>query len=342
MTALLNTLFVTADKASVHKEGEGAVVRIEGEERARVPLLHLQAVICLGPVWVSPDLMAAMAERGGHVAFLAPSGRMLVRAEGLPGGNVLLRRAQFRAADDAAATLSLARSFVIGKVVNQRNLLLHAARDSEGSRKERIQAAAERLAQHLREAERAGKLDALRGVEGIAARDYFGAFSSMVRREEESFQFEGRSRRPPRDRLNSLLSFGYALLMQDCVAACSSVGLDPAVGYLHEDRPGRLALALDLMEELRSPVADRLVFALINRGQIRGADVAVDEGEGFLLTKAGRKAFIEAYQEARQVEIQHRFLECAVPWGRVPHLQALLLARVLRGDLDQYPPFTIR
>lgn len=342
MSVLLNTLFVTAEKAAVHKDGETAVVRVDGEERARVPLLHLQAVVCLGPVWVSPDLMAAVIERGGHVGFLGANGRMLARAEGLPGGNVLLRRAQFRAADDAERTLDLARSFVIGKIVNQRQLLLHAGRDSEGERKADIHGAAEKLALHLREAERATGLEALRGVEGISARDYFAAFPSLVRKEEIAFRFEGRSRRPPRDRINALLSFGYALLMQDCVAACSSVGLDPAVGFLHEDRPGRLALALDLMEELRAAVVDRLVFALINRGQLGPDDVVPDESDGFLLSKAGRKAFIGAYQDGRQSEIQHRFLEQTVPWGRVPHLQALLLARVLRGDLDQYPPFTIR
>jgi CRISP-associated protein Cas1 len=342
MSVLLNTLFVTADKAAVHKDGDGAVVRVDGEERARVPLLHLQAIVCIGPVWVSPDLMAALIERGGHVGFLGPTGRMLARAEGLPGGNVLLRRAQFRAADDQQKSLELSRSFVIGKVVNQRQLLLHAARDSEGTRKESIQQAAEKVGLHLREAERAATLDALRGVEGIAARDYFSAFPSLVRKEEEAFRFAGRSRRPPGDRINALLSFGYALLMQDCVAACSSIGLDPAVGFLHEDRPGRLALALDLMEELRAPVVDRLVLALINRGQIDAADVMQDESDGFLLSKTGRKTFVGAYQDARQLEIQHRFLDQTVAWGRVPNLQALLLARVLRGDLDQYPPFTIR
>ena len=339
---LLNTLYVTAEGASLHKDHLAAVVRVGDAERMRMPLLHLQGIVCFGPVWVSPELMAAIAERGGHVSFVHPSGRFLARAEGVPGGNVLLRRAQYRAADDPTRTLEFARSFVLGKIHNQRELLLHAARDSDGSRREALQDTADQLRPRLSEAERANGLDSIRGIEGIAARDYFSALPQLVRRNGDAFAFEGRSRRPPRDRINAMLSFGYALLLQDCAAACAGAGMDPAVGYLHEDRPGRLGLALDLMEELRAPVVDRLVLALVNRGQIGPDDVMQDESEGWQLTKAGRRTFIAAYQESRAVEIQHAFLARQVEWGKVPSIQAMLVARTLRNDLDRYPPFIVR
>jgi CRISPR-associated protein Cas1 len=286
--------------------------------------------------------MAALAQASIHVAFFSPHGQFLARVEGLPGGNVLLRRAQFRIADDTAKSLEIARAIVAGKIENARQHLLHAKRDADEARAEAFESAAKRLKLRLQGLAGAATIDEVRGAEGLAAREYFEVFSLFVKRSEGDFQFQGRSRRPPRDRINSLLSFLYVLLLNDCAAAAAGVGLDPAVGYLHEERPGRLSLALDLMEELRAPVADRLALSLINRAQLQPADFKEEPGGAWRLTDAGRKTVLVAYQEAKQVEITHPFLGQTVPWGRVPHLQALLLARLLRGDLDAYPPFLVR
>jgi CRISPR-associated protein Cas1 len=342
VTRVLNTLFVATDGAWVHKDHDAVVVSVDHEVKASIPVLHLGSLICFGRVSLSPELMGHLAERSIHVAWLSRTGRMLARVEGVPGGNVLLRRAQFRAADDAGKTLAIARAMVIGKVANQRLVLQHAARDAEAQGRQELDEAADCLRVHLRAADSAVGLDELRGVEGIAAREYFSALPALIKRAEDGFEFTGRHRRPPADRVNALLSFGYALLMQDCTAACASIGLDPAVGFLHEERPGRLALALDLMEELRAPVVDRLVLSLINRRQLSAGDVPSDASEGFRLSDGGRKTFLLEYQHHKQIEIQHRFLDQNIPWGRVPHVQALLLARTLRGDLDQYPPIVIR
>jgi CRISPR-associated protein Cas1 len=342
MTATLNTLFVATDGAWVHLDHDCIVVKIEREVRLRVPILHLASVICFGRVSLSPELLGELAERSIHVAWLSSTGRMLARMEGIPGGNVLLRRAQFRAADDPIRSLALARAIVLGKVTNQRLVLQHAARDAAAEAKALLDGAIQRLRNHLHAADRATDLDVLRGVEGIAARDYFGAFPALIKQQNDAFLFDGRSRRPPRDRVNALLSFGYVLLLQDCIGACAAIGLDPGVGFLHEERPGRLSLALDLMEELRAPVVDRLAVSLINLRQLGPDDVRPDEADGFRLTDTGRKTFLVEYQNHKRVELHHGFLDEQLPWGRVPHVQALLLARVLRGDLDDYPPFVIR
>jgi CRISPR-associated protein Cas1 len=343
MTTQLNTLFVTAEGAYLHKDHETLVVKQEGEVRMQVPLLHLSGVVCFGRAILSPDLMAACAERRIHVAFLSPGGEFFARIEGVPGGNVLLRRQQYRAADDPSMTLELARSMVVGKVANARRFLLHARRDAnDEARRANLEAAATRLGHDLGALERADGLDEVRGLEGIAAKTYFGVFDLLLKQHEEEFRLNGRTRRPPKDRTNALLSFGYTLLMQDCGAAAAGVGLDPAVGYLHEERSGRLGLALDLMEELRVPMVDRLVVALVNRGQIGPLDLIEDPTGGWRLTAEGRRTFLVAYQEAKRVEVRHFFLEQSTVWGRVPHIQALLLARAIRGDLELYPPFAIR
>jgi CRISP-associated protein Cas1 len=343
MTLHVNTLFVTTEGAWVHKEHETVVVSVNKERRAQVPMLHLAAVACFGRVMVSPELMAALAEAGIHMAFFSATGRFRARVEGMPGGSVVLRRLQHRAADNGDKSLALARSFVIGKIANSRQFVLHARRDAPSAeRKERLDGAAERMALLLRQAAAVDAIDSLRGVEGAAAKEYFEVFNDLVKRSEEVFAFRSRSRHPPRDRINALLSFGYALLMHDCTAALAGVGLDPAIGFLHEDRPGRLSLALDLMEELRAPIVDRMVVSLVNRGQITADDVHEEPAGTWRLTEAGRKQFLISYQEAKQAMIQHAFLDQETPWGRVAHLQALLLARTLRGDLDAYPPFSVR
>jgi len=342
MSAVLNTLYVTVDGARLSKDGETVVVTVEKEKRAQVPLRHLSSISCLSRAFVTPELMAECAELGIFVSFFGHQGRFLARVEGMPGGNVLLRRQQFRAADDAARTLALARAMVIGKVANARQFLLHARRDAQPSRQAALGDVCHSIAHHLRALEGASTVDVVRGLEGVAAKDYFAVLPLLVKREEKTFAFEGRNRRPPRDPFNALLSFGYALLMQDCAGALAGVGLDPAVGFLHEDRPGRLSLALDLMEELRIPVVDRLVLSLINRGQIGPGDFRQESAGGVLLSDTGRKTFLVAYQEAKPGTLRHPFLEQSTTWGQVPHLQALLLARTVRGELDAYPPFSLR
>lgn len=342
MTTLLNTLFVSAEGASVHRDHETLVVRVDGEVRLRIPLIHVSGVVVFGPAWVSPEAMHAVVEQGGAVSFLSPTGRFLTRAEGIPGGSVQLRRAQYRASESSQASLEISRSMVAGKVYNARVLLQRAAREAEGERGDRFGVAADELLARLREIERCESLEMLRGLEGLAARQYWETFDGLIKKQRDGFSFVQRSRRPPGDRVNALLSFGYALLMHDCVAACASAGLDPAVGFLHEDRPGRLSLALDLMEELRVPVVDRLVLALINREQLRPTDLVEEPSGGWVLTKSGRKTFLTAWQDAKRNTFQHPFLEQEVTWQRLPVIQAMLLARHLRGDLDRYPPFLLK
>lgn len=342
MNMQMNTLFVTLDGAYVHKDHATLVVKVDGETKLQVPMAHLGSVVCLGRVSVSPELMGALSEAGTHIAFFSMTGRFLARVEGMPGGNVLLRRRQFRAADNTAESLSIARAMVIGKVSNTRAFLMHARRDAGEDRKGELKAACERLSIHLRALTSAQTVESVRGFEGIAAKDYFGVFDLLIKRPEGEFRFGGRSRRPPLDRINALLSFGYALLMQDCAGALSGAGLDPAVGYLHEERPGRLCLALDLMEELRCPVVDRLMLSLVNRGQLGVDDFTEEAAGGFRLKDDARKKVLVAYQENKLQEVKHLFLDQMTTWGRVPHLQALLLARALRGDMEGYAPFSIR
>jgi CRISPR-associated protein Cas1 len=342
MAVYLNSLFVTLDDAQVLVEQDTAIVRVDGTKRIQVPLLHLSSIVCLGRAYVSPELMRACGERNISIAFFDPVGRFCARVEGVPGGNVLLRRAQYRVADDDEQTLEISRAMVAGKLSNARRLLLRGARESDDiARQDSLRHGAQKIGQCLYALEDAEEIDELRGLEGAAARYYFEAFPALLKR-TEGFEMRGRSRRPPKDRINALLSFGYALLMQDCAAAAAGVGLDPAVGYLHEERPGRLSLALDLMEELRSMMVDRLVVALINRQQVQAGDLNEQEGGGFRLTDAGRRTFLVAWQDSKKDAVRHGFLEQEATWGRVPHLQSLLLARVLRGDLPIYPPFVAR
>lgn len=337
-----NVLYVTTERARCSIDGEAIVVRVEDIIRLRIPIHHLEGVVMFGATYMTPDCMGALAEAGVAVAYLSFSGRFLARVEGLPGGSVVLRRAQYRAADLTEHSLTLARAFVIGKLASQRAFLRRQARESGVEDcASAIAEQADLLSALVRSTASVENLDSLRGYEGAGARAYFSVFG-LFSRGGLDFSFGGRSRRPPRDRVNALLSFGYALLMRDCATAAASVGLDPAVGYLHEDRPGRLGLALDLMEELRVPVVDRLVISLINRGQLKASEIVERANGGYELTQTGRKTFLSAYQQAKDVEVLHGFLDQNTTWGLVPHLQARLLARVLRGDLDQYPPFELR
>ena len=341
MKKLLNTLYVTTEGASLRKDGENLVADIEGEERARVPFHMLASVVMFGPIFVSPTLIGACAASGISVVLLDRNGRFQARVEGPVAGNVLLRRAQYRASETPEP---IVRSIIIGKIANQRSVLMRALRDYGGEYappvRARMDTVTARLARILRYVELAdAPLDRLRGAEGDAARLYFGVFGHLVRSDEPQMQWRGRSRRPPLDPINAVLSFLYTLLTHDCRSAAEAVGLDPAVGFLHRDRPGRPSLALDLMEEFRPVLADRLALSLINRRQLQASDFEHREAGAVLLTEAGRKTVLTAWQERKKEERTHPFLEEKAPLGLVPFLQAQMLARHLRGDLDIYPPW---
>ncbi len=343
MKHLLNTLYVTTQGAYLAREGETVVVRVDREERLRVPIHTLGGVVCFGQVGASPALMGLCGERGVSLSFLSERGRFLARVQGPVTGNVLLRREQYRRADDEAAASTLARAMVAGKVMNARQVLLRAARrETDTSAAEALARAARELAGRLGDLKALGGLAEARGVEGESARVYFGVFDHLVRAQKDGFFFRVRSRRPPMDNLNALLSFVYTLLMHDVASALDGVGLDPAVGFLHRDRPGRKGLALDLMEELRPPLADRLVLSLVNRQQIQASGFTTSASGGVFMDDATRKTVLVAYQERKREELTHPFLGEKMELGLVPHVQALLLARHLRGDLDAYPPFIWR
>jgi CRISPR-associated protein Cas1 len=343
---MLNTIYVTSEGAWLRKDGANLVVEVEGVEQGRVPLHMLDGVVSFGRPGCSPAAMAACAEAGITISHLEPNGRFLARVEGARTGNVLLRRIQYRAADDPSAQVPVVRSIVAAKAANQRTVLLRALRDHAAAMAPAAAAAvadAERRLAHLaRRALALDSVEALRGFEGEAAALYFGVFDHLVLTDGLAFRFGGRSRRPPLDRINALLSFLYAMLGHDCRSALEAHGLDPQVGFLHTDRPGRPGLALDLMEELRAPLADRLALSLVNRGQVREGDFVQEEAGGVRLTDSGRRTVLLTWQERKRDELRHPFLGEQAPLGLLAHLQAQLLARHLRGDLDGYPAFIWR
>lgn len=341
---LLNTLYVTLPDSYLRLDNDTLrVVDDTKETRLRVPLHHLQAVVCFGHVGLSARLMHRLAEDGIALVLLDTHGRFKARLEGEVSGNVLLRRAQHHAVDNAGFTLEAARHIVGGKLRNQRQVLLRGARETKLPEDEtRLTRAAQDLAASLRALPGAGTLDTLRGIEGEAARTYFEALNLLVRPDQrEHFQMDGRSRRPPRDRMNALLSFFYSMWMNDCRSACEAAGLDPQLGFLHALRPGRAALALDLMEEFR-PFADRLALTLVNRGQLSPTDFVEREGGAVLLEGDARKAIVVAFQERKQEELTHPLLAEPMPLGLVPLVQARLLARHVRGEAPTYVPFGMR
>lgn len=343
MNQVLNTLYVTTQGTYLHLDHDTVRVEVDRQTQMRVPLLHLGALVCFGDVLLSPALLHRCAEDGRAVVLLDRSGRFKARVEGPLSGNVLLRRAQHETVADPARTLEIARSCVAGKIQNSRQVLLRAAREAADAADGGVlSAGATRLGALLDAVRRAGTLDELRGHEGDAARTYFAVFDRAVRVDRAAFRLEGRTRRPPIGRMNALLSFLYTLLTTDCVAAVSGVGLDPQVGYLHALRPGRPALALDLVEEFRPVLADRVALTLINRRQLRPGDFVERPGGSVRLTDEGRKAVIIAYQKRKQEEVRHRVVDRKVPLGLIPHVQARLLARHLREDLERYPPFLMK
>lgn len=338
----LNTLFVTLDGSYLLKEGEAVVIRFEQTTRLRVPLHNLDGIVTFGwDIGCSPQLMAACAASGVTLSFCDPNGRFMAAINGFAPGNVLLRRAQYRAADDPAQTLAIARHCVAAKIANCRRVLQRAQRD-HGNANPALGTAVAHLGHRAEAALAATELDSLRGVEGDAADTYFQAFNHLLTIDDPAFRFTTRSRRPPLDPINALLSFLYSLLTHDVRSACESVGLDAAVGFLHRDRPGRPGLALDLIEELRPVFADRLALSLINRRQLTPKDFVTRENGAVTLQDDARKTVLVAWQQRKQDELQHPFLGEKTTLGLVPHLQARLLARALRGDIDAYPAFLWR
>ena len=336
----LNTLFITTQDSYLAKAGESVLVRFEKQTKMRVPVHTLGGIVCFGRVGVSPALMGLCGQRGVAISMLTEKGGFLARINGFTAGNVLLRREQYRRADDATASAAIARAVICAKVANARAVLLRNARDyPDAPGKAVVDAAANRLAQVVEQAQRTADLDPLRGLEGEAANVYFAAFDHLLTAQKETFAFRTRSRRPPLDPVNALLSFLYAMLGHDARAACEAVGLDPQVGFLHRDRPGRAGLALDLIEELRPFIADRLALSLINRKQVQASGFVKAESGGVTMDDTTRRAVLVAYQKRKQEEIVHPFLNEKVSIGLLVHLQARLLARHLRGDLDAYPAF---
>ena len=340
MKQLLNTLFVTSEDIYLSLEGENVLANRDGEVVARYPLHTLQTIVSFSYSGASPALMGACAEKGIGLAFCTPRGRFLARVCGESNGNVLLRREQYRIADDPHRSCAVARDMIFGKLSNsgasiQRTLRDHAPRVQNCG----LEDAASQIRQLLSQVLAAADLEALRGLEGVGASAYFGVLDHMLLNRKEDFYFRGRNRRPPLDRVNAMLSFAYSLLAHDCASALESVGLDAYVGFLHRDRPGRESLALDLMEELRPCTADRFVLTLVNNRMIRPEDFQTQDSGAVLLTDDGRKKFLKAWQERKRDTLTHPYLNEKMSWGLIPYVQALLLARYLRGDLDAYPPF---
>jgi CRISP-associated protein Cas1 len=343
MKQILNTLYVQTQGTYLRLDHDTIKLELEREVQFQVPLHHLGGIVAFGNVLVSPFLLHRCAEDGRSLVWLSERGRFQARLSGPTTGNVLLRRAQNATLDNSNSVLLIARYLVAGKLQNSRSVLMRAAREAVAVEDRTILSAAAKVhADAIRNVESVIDIDKLRGIEGNAARAYFSAFTSMVRTNRHAFSMTERSRRPPRDPINALLSFVYTLLAGECVAACEGVGLDPQMGFLHALRPGRPALALDLMEELRAPLADRLVLTLINRGQIKPEDFIERPGGSVYIEDDARKTLLAAYQNRKKEEIPHPIIGSKVPLGLVPHIQARLLARHLRGETPTYQPFIQR
>lgn len=340
MKHLLNTLYITTQGAYLCKEGETVVVKVGDEVKLQVPIHTIGGVVCFGQVSMSPHLMGFCAQRNATITYLTENGRYLASVRGDVSGNVLLRREQYRKADDKLFSADIAGAFIIGKIANTRTVLRRALSDHGDKMESKdLETALVRLSDSIEKARRTQDLDELRGIEGDAARTYFGIFDQLITTQKEEFRFEARNKRPPLDNVNCLLSFIYTILAHDVRSALETVGLDPAVGYLHRDRPGRPGLALDMMEELRPFLADRLVLSLINREQVSAKGFTKSEAGAVLMDDETRKTVIVAYQKRKQEEIMHPYLEESLQIGVLFHAQAMLMARYLRGDIDGYPVF---
>ena len=342
MRRLLNTLYITTQGAWLSLEGETIVVSVERQVKQKLPIHNIGSIICFGQVGASPPLLGFCASRGVAVSFMTEYGRYLARMDAPVRGNVLLRRQQYRLADNPEESSSIARSALIGKVLNSRLVLQRAAREESVINPDSLNNAVKYLAITLKDFDKPQKLETLRGLEGDAARRYFDVFDNLILAQKDDFIFNDRNRRPPTDNVNAMLSYMYSLLAHEATAALEGVGLDPAVGFLHRDRPGRPSLALDLMEEFRSWLADRLVLTLINRREVTGKQFMKSESGAVEMDKEARKNLLLAWQNRKKDELTHPFLQEKVPIGLLLHIQASLLARHIRGDIDAYPPFVWR
>lgn len=341
MHTILNTLYIMTLNAYAHLENTTVRIDVEREKKLQVPLHHLGGLVCFGNVMVSPALMHRLADEGKSLVLLDDAGRFKARLEGPVSGNILLRQRQFQQAAHAGCTLEFARAIVAGKLKNSRSVILRGARESADAEETRLLGrTADDLAASLRAAKMASDLDTLRGIEGEAARGYFAALNLVIKpAARRHFALNGRTRRPPLDRFNALLSFLYAVLMNDCRSGLEATGLDPQLGFLHAVRPGRAALALDLQEEFRSILADRLALTLVNRAQVSASDFDEREGGAVMLNDQGRRTVVTAWQTRKQEEITHPLTESKMPLALLPFIQARFLARALRGDMEGYVPY---
>lgn len=340
MKKLLNTLYVTQPDVYLSLDGDNIVLVKEQEKLGRAPLHNLESIVAFGYTGASPALMGYCAERNISIVFLTMNGRFLARVIGKSHGNVVLRKQQYRVSDDVVESARIARNFIVGKLYNQKWMINRMIRDYElRIDADLFKAVSSELSSAMLDIRQCEDLERLRGLEGQAAISYNRLINPMILQQKDDFYFHGRSRRPPMDNVNAMLSFAYTLLAHDTAAALEGVGLDAYVGFLHRDRPGRVSLALDLMEELRGIVADRFVLSQINLKLVKKDDFLRKENGAVIMTEDARKAFLKAWQLKKQEKITHPYLGEKISWGLVPHVQALLLARFLRSDLDEYPPF---
>lgn len=340
MERFLNTLYITTQKTYLHKKGEAVEIIFEKEVLAHIPLITLDSIVCFGNVLASPFLLAACAKYNVTISFLSKTGKYLARVQGSLSGNVLLRQAQYKLAEDKTKAALVAKYFIIGKIANQKSCLLRALRDhAEKINAEKIQTVVTRLNEQIKKVEAESDLESLRGIEGAASELYFSVFNELIVSQKDDFVFSGRNRRPPLDAVNALLSYVYTILYHDMISALECTGLDAAVGFLHRARPGRLSLALDLIEEFRSFFADRLVLTLINRNEVCKNDFEKTASGAVMITNDARKKILNAYQKRKEIVLMHPYVEKRMHLAILFHTQARLLARYIRGDIDGYPVY---
>ena len=340
MRKLLNTLYVTTPESYLSKDGLNVVVSVNQEERFRIPIMNVEEIVTFGYMGASPGVMKLCEENNVSLSFLSPQGRFICRIQGPTKGNVLLRKKQYAMSEDVDFSLHMAKLFVVGKIFNTRGVLQRYVRDN--GRDDEVEGVIRQLEWHKKCVMNVEDMDTLRGEEGLAANSYFGVFNHLILHQKEDFPFNGRNRRPPKDEVNAMLSFVYTLIANDVAAALESVGLDPYVGFMHTIRPGRTSLALDMMEEFRAYLGDRLVLSLINRKQVSKSDFVRQGDDSFVMSDDCRKTILTMWQQRKKESIEHPFLKESIPIGLLPFVQAMLLARFLRGDLDDYPVFFMR
>lgn len=340
MRKLLNTLYVTTPEAYLAKDGLNVVVSVNKEELFRIPIMNIEGIVTFGYMGASPGLMKLCVDNGVSLAFMSPQGRFIGRIQGATQGNVLLRKKQYALSEDENVSLHLSKLFIVGKIFNSRNILRRFIRDN--GMDEEVEYASKQLDWSRNNVTEANNMETLRGEEGQAANVYFGVFDHLILHQKSDFSFKGRSRRPPKDEVNAMLSFVYTLMANDIAAALESVGLDPYVGFMHTLRPGRTSLALDMMEELRAYLGDRLVLSMINRRQVTKKDFIRQSDGSVLMTDNCRKELLNTWQKRKKEVIEHPYLKEKIPLGLLPYVQAKLLSCFLRDDLDDYPVFLMR